>query len=83
MCVTGDHSTPMRKVDHSYEAVPFSVTLMSNVYGENEGKEKSQLVDAVKSYEETGMSKGSLGRFAGAGMLKFLLDFRDLVDGLE
>ena len=55
--MTGDHSTPMKRVDHSYEAVPFTIATASNMLGENQGESEREnslrsLMDDVTIYDE-------------------------------
>ena len=58
--MTGDHSTPWRRGDHSCDAVPFVVG------GDNVP------ADGVRRFSELDAARGSLGRFAGAELIRLL-----------
>ena len=65
ICVTGDHTTPVRYGDHSQEPVPF-------VCGRVKGQKKC---DA--KFDENSCSKGKLGRFPASEIIPFLVQYRD------
>ncbi len=61
MCVTGDHTTPVKYGDHSHEPVPFVV-----------GSVKSLSVDISLKFDEITCAKGKLGRFSGDQIIPLL-----------
>lgn len=60
VCVTGDHTTPVRYGDHSHEPVPIVV-----------GSVKGKSVCGSK-FDEIECSKGRLGRFSGDQIIPLL-----------
>ena len=63
ICVTGDHTTPVRYGDHSHEPVPF-------VMGHVDGVKTCSL-----KFDEINCSKGRLGRFSGRSIVPMLMKF--------
>ena len=60
ICVTGDHTTPVRYGDHSAEPVPIVI-----------GSVKSSSVSDYK-FDEITCAKGRLGRFTGDQIIPLL-----------
>jgi 2,3-diphosphopglycerate-independent phosphoglycerate mutase len=56
ICVTGDHTTPVRYGDHSHEPVPIVVGCV---------KESTASQNPDQTFDEIACSKGRLGRFSG------------------
>ena len=65
LAVTGDHSTPCERKDHSGDPVPLLV------FGE------SVRVDGVTRFDEIAASHGGLGRLRGRDLMPLLLDLAD------
>ncbi len=59
--VTGDHSTPVRSGDHSYEPVPF---VFAKVCGAT-----AMEPDTVTAFDEISAASGVLGRFTGSSVM--------------
>jgi len=68
--VTGDHSTPVKSGDHSFEPVPVVIAPVSDV-GVPEG-----FCDAVQVYDEIAAAKGLLGRFNGSQLMPLICQCR-------
>jgi 2,3-diphosphopglycerate-independent phosphoglycerate mutase len=60
VCVTGDHTTPVKYGDHSHEPVPF-------VVGSMRGKQVCE-----STFDEIECAKGRLGRFHGDQIIPLL-----------
>lgn len=65
ICVTGDHTTPVRYGDHSHEPVPF---VMGHINGVSVCSSK---------FDEIHCAKGRLGRFSGRSIIPMLVNFRN------
>lgn len=65
VCVTGDHTTPVKYGDHSHEPVPFVV-----------GSVKAQSVDSTLKFDEITCAKGRLGRFSGDQIIPLLIKMK-------
>ena len=65
ICLTGDHTTPVEVGDHSFEPVPVSISIASEVLDCLEGKKKEFWGDCVEKYDEVSACEGVLGRFSG------------------
>ena len=70
--VTGDHSTPMYKGDHSCEPVPFVISTR-NAYVH---KKPMFLCDDCTSFDEISCGKGVLGRFTGEDVMSILFKIK-------
>jgi len=86
--ITGDHTTPIRVGDHTFEPVPFAVTsldaLRSNLSKDiSVSKEILHLRDHVTKYDEISCASGVLGRFSGAELIGILKRFRDSLSELK
>ena len=66
ICVTGDHTTPVKYGDHSHEPVPIVLGTVKT----------SENLDASLKFDEITCSKGRLGRFAGSEIVPLLLKYR-------
>lgn len=67
MCVTGDHTTPVKYGDHSHEPVPIVI-----------GSVKSNPIDTSLKFDEiTCASRGRLGRFSGDQIIPLLKKVRE------
>lgn len=75
IAVTGDHSTPLYKGDHSFEPVQFT---MSTKQAMVEGK-PFFLSDNVSKFDEIDASLGCLGRFPGTELMKLLFKVKDRI----
>jgi 2,3-bisphosphoglycerate-independent phosphoglycerate mutase len=69
ICITGDHSTPVRYGDHSHEPVPFLVG-RSDLF-EAFHNDKANNTDI--QFGELACAEGCLGRFYGGDIMKLLL----------
>lgn len=65
LAVTGDHSTPCERKDHSGDPVPLLV------FGE------SVRTDDTKAFDEESAMRGGLGRLRGRDLMPMLLDLTD------
>jgi 2,3-bisphosphoglycerate-independent phosphoglycerate mutase len=65
LAVTGDHSTPCERKDHSGDPVPLLV------FGEG------VRVDGTKAFDEVSAMDGGLGRIRGRDLMPLLLDLAD------
>jgi len=88
ICLTGDHTTPVRLGDHTFEPVPFTATTYSAV-AEKLGIETSanveklrDLRDNVERFDEVSACGGVLGRFPGSQAMEVLKRFRESVGKL-
>jgi 2,3-bisphosphoglycerate-independent phosphoglycerate mutase len=60
VCITGDHSTPVKYGDHSHEPVPICI---GNVMGQSRRQAK---------FDELTCARGRLGRFGGSEIIGVL-----------
>lgn len=80
--VTGDHTTPVKYGDHTFEPVPFAIARVGNAFTALDGAEDevkmtgSALVDEVVSFSELSVTRGALGRFAGDQVMGIIKNFR-------
>jgi len=65
LAVTGDHSTPCERKDHSGDPVPLLV------FGEG------VRIDDTKAFDEVSAMRGGLGRLRGRDLMPLLLDLAD------
>ncbi len=76
MCVTGDHTTPIRLGDHSFESVPFAISTQESIYrllNNNSRKDfLNDFKDDVNSYDEISCASGALGRFPASEILPLM-----------
>jgi 2,3-diphosphopglycerate-independent phosphoglycerate mutase len=63
ICVTGDHTTPVRYGDHSHEPVPF---VMGHLNG---------IPECDSKFDEISCPRGRLGRFSGRSIIPMLVKF--------
>ncbi|KAI4346784.1 hypothetical protein L6164_007652 [Bauhinia variegata] len=70
LCVTGDHSTPVEYGDHSFEPVPFSLSV--------ERLHRCSCGDSVYEFNEIAGARGCLGRFHGGEMMGIIKKFLNL-----
>lgn len=78
--VTGDHTTPVKYGDHTFEPVPVAIARVANAHASLTGtlSSSSPLVDRVETFSELSVARGSLGRFAGdqlMGVIKHVRAF--------
>jgi len=81
LVVTGDHSTPVRTGDHSFEPVPFVLAPLAGLsanHKKNDGEPDCKLLNLIRAdtvcrFDENSASQGSLGRFAGAQVMPLVL----------
>lgn len=73
VAITGDHSTPTYRLDHTYEPVPFNLT---SVHAVNKDQ-KLFLSDEVKVFSEIAAAYGVLGRFPGREIMPLVFRARD------
>lgn len=57
LCVTGDHTTPVRNGDHTFEPVPVSIALSSNLLNTLELRKQTDsrlalLNDSLNKFDE-------------------------------
>jgi 2,3-bisphosphoglycerate-independent phosphoglycerate mutase len=90
IALTGDHTTPIKVGDHTFEPVPFTVSshfaicnemglLNKEHHGNSKSAELLQIRDSVELYNEIAASEGILGRFSGAEVQGILRRFRELI----
>ena len=65
VCVTGDHTTPVKYGDHSHEPVPFVI-----------GRAKGSPVDAGLKFDEIQCASGRMGRISGTQIIPFMIKQR-------
>ncbi|KAI9908686.1 hypothetical protein PsorP6_003659 [Peronosclerospora sorghi] len=87
--VTGDHTTPVKYGDHTFDSVPFAIARIGAAYeklqqyntvGGQTSDDKlssSQLTDQVTQFSEMAVVRGALGRFAGDQVMKLVKSFRN------
>ncbi|KAF4322984.1 hypothetical protein JM18_000290 [Phytophthora kernoviae] len=87
--VTGDHTTPVKYGDHTFEPVPFAIARVGAAYerlqhsksaGEpasDNAASSSPLTDDVTRFSELSVGRGALGRFAGDQVMKLVKAFRE------
>lgn len=62
LVVTGDHTTPVRYGDHTFEPVPFTICPIDTTTS----------MDAVQSFDEQSAGLGVLGRFPGQEVMQII-----------
>ncbi len=87
--VTGDHTTPIRNKEHSYEPVPVMISTVTGAYFALQKKAAGILPeslvdkalctmnDGLGKYSEVDACKGSLGRFQGSEMMGLIRRFKE------
>jgi 2,3-diphosphopglycerate-independent phosphoglycerate mutase len=85
--VTGDHTTPVKYGDHTFEPVPFAIARVGTAYerlqhvktaGDSaSAPSPGPLTDDVTTFSELAMAQGALGRFAGDQVMKLIKGFRE------
>lgn len=90
ICITGDHTTPVRIGDHTFEPVPVAITLLSNLKAElnrnkgtGESKKKLLVKDKVDLFNEVSASQGVLGRFPGSQLIPTLKKIKELAEKIN
>lgn len=87
--LTGDHTTPARIGDHTFEPVPFAVTLSSNLMAIQKLQSDSNsnkrvlalhLKDQVQKFDEVSCGGGILGRFPGSEVMALIKNVKQKVD---
>ncbi|KRX10254.1 Alkaline-phosphatase-like, core domain [Pseudocohnilembus persalinus] len=86
ICITGDHTTPYHKGDHTFEPVPVAITTITNWKKQlnlelNENQQKliefqKEIQDQVQQFNEKSTGQGVLGRFPGQELLGVLKKLR-------
>jgi 2,3-bisphosphoglycerate-independent phosphoglycerate mutase len=79
VCITGDHTTPVDIGDHTYQPVPLSLTLVSNLQQRLDLKQHGSLMDKVEKIDEIESNQGDLGRFPSTEIMPLLKKTRDWV----
>lgn len=80
--VTGDHTTPVKYGDHTFEPVPFAIARVGNAVRTLASSDStlpegsSPLVDEVASFSELSVARGALGRFSGDQVMEIIKKFR-------
>lgn len=81
--VTGDHTTPVKYGDHTFEPVPFAISRAKSAYDAlaqsdtgDKSPQTSTLTDSVTSFSELAVTRGALGRFAGDQVMSIIKKFR-------
>lgn len=86
--VTGDHTTPVKYGDHTFEPVPLAIARVKNVNLSESSNNaaaadaaslsslSSPLIDSVESFTELSVARGSLGRFAGDQLMGVIKKYR-------
>ncbi|KAF1777196.1 Alkaline-phosphatase-like, core domain [Phytophthora cactorum] len=84
--VTGDHTTPVKYGDHTFEPVPFAIARAGVAYerlqqfknaGEQPNSSTGPLTDGVTRFSELAVARGGLGRFGGDQVMKLVKVFRE------
>ncbi|CAH0477071.1 unnamed protein product [Peronospora belbahrii] len=87
--VTGDHTTPVKYGDHTFEPVPFAIARVgaayersqvvksSGVQTNGDDLPSSPLTDVVTEFSELAVARGALGRFSGDQVMKLIKSFRE------
>uniref|UniRef100_A0AAV1V0S4 Metalloenzyme domain-containing protein n=1 Tax=Peronospora matthiolae TaxID=2874970 RepID=A0AAV1V0S4_9STRA len=90
--VTGDHTTPVKYGDHTFEPVPLAIARVGYAYEKLQhhikvGETKQQtsddtgppgpLTDRVTRFSELAAARGALGRFAGDQVMELVKSFRE------
>lgn len=65
ICVTGDHTTPVKYGDHSHEPVPFVI-----------GRAQGKPVDSTLKFDEITCASGRLGRVSGSQIIPVMKKMR-------
>lgn len=73
--LTGDHSTPLYKGDHSFEPVPFALGTVKACLQQK----KLFLSDYVETFDEIAARRGVLGRFPGQEVMPLIFKVRQRV----
>ena len=74
--VTGDHSTPLLRKDHSCEPVPFCIAKIKSLY--KDVSNTNLLIDNVQSFSEINVGEGLLGRFLGLDLMSIAKGYMSL-----
>jgi len=80
ICLTGDHTTPIKLGDHTFEPVPFAVSSLGAVLiekGKRKENETKVLRDLVMKFDEVSCAEGCLGRFSGAEVMGIIRRFKE------
>ncbi|OWZ23885.1 2,3-bisphosphoglycerate-independent phosphoglycerate mutase [Phytophthora megakarya] len=85
--VTGDHTTPVKYGDHTFEPVPFAIARAGVAFerlqhfkhgSDTENVDNlSPLTDGVAQFSELAVARGALGRFAGDQVINLVKGFRE------
>ncbi|GMF12341.1 unnamed protein product [Phytophthora lilii] len=87
--VTGDHTTPVKYGDHTFEPVPFAIARAGAAYERLQhfkyaddsnsvnNSSPGPLTDEVTQFSELAVARGALGRFAGDQVMKLVKSFRE------
>ncbi|CEG44155.1 -bisphosphoglycerate-independent phosphoglycerate [Plasmopara halstedii] len=84
--VTGDHTTPVKYGDHTFEPVPFAIARVGAAYKRLQSCRNASnpyeslagpLTDEVTRFSEVAVASGALGRFSGDQVMKLVKEFRD------
>lgn len=80
VCLTGDHTTPIKSGDHTFEPVPFAITSLGAALA-YKGKRKeglgARIRDLVERFDEVSCAEGCFGRFSGAEVMGIIKRFRE------
>ncbi|KAL7746008.1 hypothetical protein RI367_008686 [Sorochytrium milnesiophthora] len=74
LVLTGDHTTPLGKGDHTYEPVPFTMAHLQDVERVMSSQTASAW-DQVNMYDEISAGRGHLGRFCGDQLMDVVKRF--------
>lgn len=87
--VTGDHTTPVKYGDHTFEPVPFAIARAGTAYkrlqhiknaanrADVNTSSPGPLTDEVTRFSEIAVARGALGRFAGDQVMTLVKSFRE------
>ena len=81
ICLTGDHTTPIKSGDHTFEPVPFAISSLGGILGKKGGLEN--LRDRVQKFDEISCAEGCLGRFSGAEVMGIVKRMREVIRFLK
>ena len=85
VCLTGDHTTPIKIGDHTFEPVPFAITTIGSIRMEKMGERKGvgMIRDGVEEFNEISCGEGGLGRFSGAEVMGIIKRFKEIVEEIQ
>ncbi len=85
LCLTGDHTTPIRTGDHTFEPVPFAISSIGAIRMEMQGEKGKigMISDKVGEFNEISCGEGALGRFSGAEVMGIIKRFKGIIEEIQ